>query len=79
MSNVIQLKMVVVKEFLYPGWHRRRRDNRRLEPLHGWRLVLHRVLWGFDRLVYVDRSGPSITVWDKEFQPLSQLVPYVHS
>lgn len=48
------LRTVLITYFyICPGWNRRRRDNRHLEPIHGWRLLIHRILWGFDRLVYI--------------------------
>lgn len=31
-----------------PGWYRRDTD---LTKLTGWRLLTHRILWGYDRLV----------------------------
>ncbi len=35
--------------WLKPGWYRR--DGADLTPIAGWRLVLHRILWGYNRLV----------------------------
>lgn len=52
------IKAFLMTEFVYPGWHRRRRDNGRLERIGGWRLVLHRLLWGFDRITYVEPDSP---------------------
>jgi hypothetical protein len=40
------------------------RDNGRLERISGWRLVLHRILWGFDRLIYLK---PPQTLWIGNF------------
>ena len=34
---------------LRPGWYRRRGNW--IVQVCGWRLVAHRLLWGFDRLV----------------------------
>ncbi len=47
-----QLKeMGLRRQLVYPGWNRRTR--RGWEPLAAWQLVLHRLLWGFDRLMHV--------------------------
>lgn len=50
------IRAIWITPWINPGWNRRRRDNRRLESIQGWRLALHRILWGFHRLVYVEHQ-----------------------
>lgn len=58
------IKAVLIRDWIYPGWNRRR-DDGRLEPIHGWRYVLHRILWGFNRLTYIPDADAWITLdWD---------------
>lgn len=42
----------IIRAYTCSGWTRRRRDGQR-EPISGWRLVVHRILWGFHRLAYL--------------------------
>lgn len=48
---------IMITSWVYPGWKRRDRGGQ-LEPLNGWRLVLHRILWGYARLAYVAPDSP---------------------
>lgn len=43
---------IMIRPYIYPGWNRRR-NNGRLEPIYGRRLIVHRILWGYQRLVFV--------------------------
>lgn len=45
------IRSVLVRPYVPPGWNRRGRDGR-LRPISGWRLVMHRIIWGFNRLTY---------------------------
>ncbi|AXN51268.1 hypothetical protein DSM43518_04810 [Mycobacterium marinum] len=53
MARPYGLRAIWITPYLYPGWYCRRRDNGRLQHIHGRRLALHRILWGFNRLVYI--------------------------
>lgn len=53
---------VLIRDYVEPGWNRRDRHGR-LQPISGWRLVLHRILWGFNRLVDVE---------DAQFTPFTR-------
>lgn len=44
---------VWITTYVNPGWNRRNR-NGELECLTRRQLVLHRILWGFNRLVYIE-------------------------
>lgn len=59
----IFLKSVLINEYVYPGWNRRGRDGS-LQPISGWRLALHRILWGFAQLSY---NPPAKTLLKVEF------------
>jgi hypothetical protein len=68
------LRAVMIRDYIAPGWNRRGRDGR-LRSISGWRLVVHRILWGFNRLTYRDPVLQRCTVWDSDWQPVGYWVP----
>jgi hypothetical protein len=57
------LRIIRITPYIYSGWNRRRRDNGRLEHISGPRLVIHRILWGFNRLIYIEPPRTSCLEW----------------
>lgn len=47
------IKGIRITPVIHTGWNRRRRGSHWPEPIYGWRLLLHRILWGFNELVYI--------------------------
>jgi hypothetical protein len=63
---------VLIRDYFHSGWCRRS-DGECLVPIQGWRLVLHRILWGYSGLVYI-KPAPRITVFDSKWAPIGELV-----
>jgi hypothetical protein len=70
-----RLASVWICDYLTYGWHRR--GNNGLEPIAGWRLALHRILWGFSRLVYIEEPF-TFTPFDKDGRLRHELAGFVN-
>jgi hypothetical protein len=66
------IRSVLIRDYFVSGWCRRS-GGECLVPVQGWRLVLHRILWGYSGLVYI-KPGPRITVFDSKWAPIGELV-----
>lgn len=69
----LDLRSVLIRDYVYDGWNRRGLGSR-LVPIKGWRLAVHRILWGFQGLVYIEPPSFRIALWDSDWKPVGQLV-----
>jgi hypothetical protein len=69
------LASVFIRDYFTYGWHRR--SNNGLDPIAGWRLALHRILWGFSRLTFIEEPF-LFTPFDKDGRLRHDLSGFLH-